>query len=309
MAGTLDIFRALADEVRLRVLHALLSAELSVAELVEVLKLPQSTVSRHLKPLRDARLVDTRRDGTSVYYRLGPDLQDGDLGRGLQVQLKDLPSAERDQAAVRRVLEQRRKRSKDFFEMVAGRYGTLMQPGGGWEALAGALAAGFHGRSVADLGAGEGQLTLLLARFAASVTAVDQSPAMLKELQKRAREAGLSGHVKAVEGDFEALPLGDATVDAVFLSQALHHAAQPPKALAEAARIVKPGGSVIVLDLSRHSQEWVREQWADQWLGFGIDEITGWLTAARLKPLVVQSLPGTVEEMAVLLAVAVKPES
>ena len=309
MAGTLDIFRALADEVRLRVLHALLSAELSVAELVEVLKLPQSTVSRHLKPLRDAQLVDTRRDGTSVYYRLAPELQDGDLGRGLQAQLKDLPSAARDQAAVRRVLEMRRKRSRDFFEMVAGRYGTLMQPGGGWEALAAALAVGFRGRAVADLGAGEGQLTLLLARFAAQVTAIDQSPAMLKELQKRAREAGLSGRVKAVEGDFEALPLGDASVDAVFLSQALHHAAQPAKALAEAARIVRPGGSVIVLDLSRHSQEWVREQWADQWLGFGVEEISGWLAAARLKPLVVQTLPGAVEEMAVLLAVAAKLES
>ncbi len=306
MAGTIHILRALADDVRLRILHALLGAELSVAELVEVLGLPQSTVSRHLKPLRDAGLVETRRDGTSIYYRRGPALDEGDFARGLQAHLRGHDSATRDGATIRRVLDQRRQKSREFFEKIAGRYGTLIQPGGGWEALAAALAAGFTGKTVADLGAGEGQLTLLLARFAKSVVAVDQSKAMLREVSRRAKDAGLSSRIKTAEGDLESLPLRDESVDAVFLSQALHHAAQPEKAVSEAGRIVRKGGSVIVLDLARHGQEWVREQWADQWLGFEEDELRNWMKAAGLTVGLTQKLPGTTPEISVILAVGTK---
>ena len=304
--GTIDIFRALADDVRLRILHALLGAELSVAELVEILGLPQSTVSRHLKPLRDAGLVGTRRDGTSIYYRRGIAFEEGDLARGLQTQLRELPTAAKDAATVRRVLDQRRQKSREFFEKIAGRYGTLMQPGGGWEAMAAALAAGFAGKTVADLGAGEGQLTLLLARFAKSVTAVDQSKAMLREVSRRAKEECLSSKIKTAEGDLESLPLRDESVDAVFLSQALHHAAQPEKAISEAGRIVRKGGSVIVLDLARHGQEWAREQWADQWLGFEEDELRGWMRDAGLQDLLTQKLAGATPEISVVLAVGIK---
>lgn len=306
MAGTLNIFRALADEVRLRILHALLGAELSVAELVQILALPQSTVSRHLKPLRDAGLVETRREGTSIYYRRGPAMDDSDFARGLQTQLRASPIAAKDEAIIRRVLEQRRKKSRDFFEKVAGRYGELMQPGGGWTALASALAAGFAGKDVADLGAGEGDLSLLMARFAKSVVAVDQSKAMLREVQRRAKESGVAERVKTAEGDLESLPLKSASVDAAFLSQALHHAAQPSKALAEAARITRAGGSVVVIDLARHEQEWVREQWADQWLGFEEDELRNWMKAAGLTVGLTQKLPGTTPEISVILAVGTK---
>lgn len=306
MAETIHLFRALADDVRLRILHALLGAELSVAELVEVLGLPQSTVSRHLKPLRDAGLVETRRDGTSIYYRRGPALEEGDFARGLQARLREHPDAARDGATVRRVIEMRRQRSRDFFEKMAGRYGTLMQPGGGWEALAAALAAGFAGRDVADAGAGEGHLTLLLARFARSVVAVDHSKAMLREVRQRAKLAGVSARVRTEEGDLEAMPLAREAVDAVFLSQALHHAAQPAKALAEAARVVRKGGRVIVLDLARHNQEWVREQWADQWLGFEEDELRRWMTDTGLSVELTRKLAGTTPELSVVLAVGVK---
>lgn len=306
MPTPLDIFRALADEVRLRILGALQSAELSVAELVEVLHLPQSTVSRHLKPLREAGLVETRREGTSVYYRRGALLAEPDLAGLLDKRLRELPSAPRDGAAVRRVLDQRRKRSHEFFEKVAGRYGGLTQPGGGWEALSAALAAGFAGQDVADLGCGEGALALLLARFAKSVTAVDQSRAMLRQVRERAREAGVGARVKVAEGDLEGLPLRDRSVDAAFLSQALHHAARPPHAVAEAARILRPGGRLVVLDLERHEQDWVREQWADQWLGFEEREIREWMEQAGLQPEVSRRLSGAAPELAVLLAVGRK---
>lgn len=306
MPAALDMFRALADDVRLRILGALLGAELSVAELVEVLGLPQSTVSRHLKPLREAGLAETRREGTSVYYRRGAVFADPDLGGLLDRQLRGLPTASRDVAAVRRVLEQRRQRSREFFEKVAGRYGTFTQPGGGWQALAAALAAGFAGQDVVDLGSGEGALALLLARFAKSVTAVDQSKAMLREVRDKAKKDGVGARVKVAEGDLEDLPLRDASADAAFLSQALHHTARPAHAVAEAARVLRRGGHLVVLDLVRHEQEWVREQWADQWLGFEEREVRAWMEQAGLAPVVTERLGGATPELTVLLAVGVK---
>lgn len=310
MPTTLDIFRALADEVRLRILGALLGAELSVAELVDVLGLPQSTVSRHLKPLREAGLAETRREGTSIYYRRGALVEEPDLSAVLAKRLRELPGASRDAAAVRRVLDQRRKRSREFFEKVAGKYGALTQPGGGWEALAAGLAAGFAGKDVADLGSGEGALSLLLARFAKSVTAVDQSKAMLRLVRERAKETGLADRVQTVEGDLERVALDDASCDDVFLSQALHHAARPAHAVREAARLLKRGGRLVVLDLARHEQEWVRSEWADQWLGFEAEELALWMKEAGLKVLRVQRLdsPGAAQpaDLAVLLAVGEK---
>lgn len=303
---TIEIFRALADDVRLRLVRALMTAELSVAELVQVLGLPQSTVSRHLKPLRDCALVETRREGTSVYYRKGPALRESNLEQVLDRELPRLATAREDAQAVRRVLEQRRRRSHEFFEKMAGKYGELTQPGGGWSALAAGLAAGFTGREVVDMGAGEGELALLLARFAGRVTAVDQSQAMLKEVRSKAEAAGLGSVVQVCESDMESLPLADASADAVFLSQALHHAAQPEAAVREAARILRPGGQVILLDLVKHDQDWVREQWADQWLGFGEQEIRGWMNAAGLKQVRTERLPAASDAFTVLLASASK---
>lgn len=303
---TIEIFRALADDVRLRLVRALMTAELSVAELVQVLGLPQSTVSRHLKPLRDCALVETRREGTSVYYRKGPALRESNLEQMLDRELPRLTTAREDAQAVRRVLEQRRQRSHAFFEKMAGKYGELTQPGGGWSALAAGLAAGFAGREVVDMGAGEGELALLLARFARRVTAVDQSQAMLKEVRSRAEASGLGAVVQVCESDMESLPLADASADAVFLSQALHHAAQPESAVREAARILRPGGQVILLDLVKHDQDWVREQWADQWLGFGEQEVRDWMNAAGLKQVRTERLPAASDAFTVLLASASK---
>ncbi|HMP73259.1 MAG TPA: metalloregulator ArsR/SmtB family transcription factor [Kiritimatiellia bacterium] len=300
----IEIFRALADEVRLRLLSAVLTSELSVAELVHALGLPQSTVSRHLKPLRDAGLVETRRDGTSVYYRKGAALTEPTMFRLLEDRLKYLPTAPMDRNAVRRVLDLRKQRSRDFFDRMAGTYNQLTEPGGGWSALAAGFAAGFRGQVVADLGAGEGALSLLLARFAKEVIAVDQSSGMLKEVEIRAKQQGFGAVIRTVESDFESLPLPDQSVQAVFLSQALHHASDPAAALREAARILGPDGQLILLDLARHDQEWVRDQWADVWLGFEPADIRQWLADAGLEAVICEVLEGSVPEFQVLLAVA-----
>jgi ArsR family transcriptional regulator len=130
---------------------------------------------------------------------------------------------------------------------------------------------------------------------------------MLRALRTGAEQLGVAERVRIAEGSIEALPLPDGCVDAAFLSQALHHAAHPPAALAEAGRIVRPGGVVVVLDLVRHEQEWVREQWADQWLGFAMDDVEGWMGAAGLDPVAGGGrLSGSTPELSVLLAVGRK---
>ncbi len=307
MNQTLEIFRALADDVRLRVVSALMEAELSVAELVHVLGLPQSTVSRHLKPLRDAGFVETRREGTSIYYRRGRLLSDPTMTAMLSTHLSQMSTGKADSAAIRRVLDQRRKRSRDFFDRMAGRYSSLTQPGGGWEALSHGLAAGFAGRDVVDIGSGEGELTLLLARFARRVVAVDHSSKMRGEVLRRAKKAGLEDRVSVAEGDLGALPLEAESVDVAVMSQALHHAAQPEQAIREAARVLRTGGLLLVLDLARHEHDWMREKWADQWLGFEEQEMEAWMRAAGLNLLAAERVSGAAPDLPVLLNVAIKP--
>ena len=304
--GPVELFRALADPARLRIVRAVLQAELSVAELVQVLGLPQSTVSRHLKALRDAGLVEPRRDGTSMFYRTGASFADEGLARFVEEQVRRQPSAAEDGVSVARVLERRKQSTRDFFDQIAGSYGSLTQPGGGWPALAAALAAGFAGREVADLGAGEGDLALLLARFARTVTAVDSSAQMLAHIRNRADRAGVATGLRLLQGDLEQLPLSDGSQDAVFLSQALHHTARPEQAITEAARVLRPDGMLLVLDLAKHDQEWVREQWADVWLGFELPSLTAWLEAAGLTVLTGERLAGATADLAVLLVVGRK---
>jgi len=309
MSEILDIFKALADEGRLRILRSIDQAELSVAELVQALEMPQSTVSRHLKPMREAGLVASRRDGTSVFYHRGPLFRDDAFAQILSDRLREIPVAHRDAAAVERVVELRRRKSREFFDEIAGRYGTLTEPGGGWQALAAGLAAGFAGQTVADLGCGEGALALLLARFANKVVAFDQSEKMLNLISERAREQNLEDRLDLRVGNLENLDLSGEAFDALFLSQALHHTSNPEEVVRAAAGGLKPGGQMIILDLVRHEHEWTREEWADQWLGFDLIEIRTWLSGAGIEPTVVDSLPGSTPDLSVLMVVGKKQGS
>lgn len=305
MASSTDIFKALADDLRLRILRALDSAELSVAEIVEILGMPQSTVSRHLKPLRDTELVQTRREGTSVFYQPGKTFVDPAFKAMLISQLADLELAVEDKKSIDTILDQRRMKSRLFFDEVAGRYADLAQPGGGWSYLSAALAAGFSGKRVADIGSGEGDLALLLARYADEVLAVDQSQEMLKLVEEKAASCKLNG-VTILKGDLENVPVEDESCDAAFLSQALHHAAHPARAVQEAARILKKGGQLIVVDLATHDQEWMREEWADVWLGFDAGQLRQWMTDANLEYVKVEALQPEASGVPILLAVGLK---
>ncbi len=306
MNDVLGVFKALADEVRLRILHVVGIAELSVAEMVEVLELPQSTVSRHLKALRDNGLVDFRRDGTYVYYHTGPALSDTAFAAVMKSQLNQLDLAERDRHGVDQALKRRKKKSREFFDKVAGTYSQLTEPGGGWQVLAAGLCAGFNGRVIADIGSGEGQLSLSLAAFAKKVYAIDHSSQMIRVVREQARLKGLADRLEGVEGDMEDIPLASEVVDAAFLSQCLHHANLPERAVAEAARIIKPGGMLIIMDLVSHQHEWVREELADQWLGFGEDEIRKWSMQASVEPVYFSRREGAMPHLHTLIYAGTK---
>ncbi len=284
------LFQLLADETRLRIIRALLDCPLTVGELTEVLAIPQSTASRHLGLLRRGELVSDRREGTFIWYSLADGLlRDAPLMQVLRTAMAHLPYEQLDRGRLAGALAARQAHTRDFFDAVAGSYHNLARPGGGAEGLALGMMMALPPSTIIDLGAGEGHIALPLARLGHRVIAVDASPAMVRTLQERAVGEGLTG-IRAHVGDLEALPLGGAMGDIVLLSQTLHHVRRPEVALREAARMVQPRGRVVVLDLLQHEQEWVRDQLGDLWLGFDPAVLRGWLVAAGLDSVEVQTV-------------------
>jgi ArsR family transcriptional regulator len=272
MASIVKILRVVADPSRLRILLLLEGEELSVAELQEILTMGQSTISTHLAQLKQAGLVEDRRTGKYSLYRLTKG-DDSNLFSVLLAQAREeIPEAKQDQAAVSRVVKKRQDRMRAFFDEVAGRFGRNYVPGKSWQAVAEALLRLLPPMVIADLGAGEGAFSLLLAQRATKVIAVDNSARMIEVGREQAQRQG----VKNLEyrlGDMEEVPIEDAAVDLVFFSQSLHHALHPERAVEEAWRILKPGGRIAILDLVKHRFEEARELYADEWLGFGEAEL------------------------------------
>jgi ArsR family transcriptional regulator len=307
MASIVKTLRAAADPNRLRILLLLRGEELSVAELQEILGMGQSTISTHLAQLRQAGLVEDRRTGKSSLYRMANPVGGTALSELLDQAEGEIEEAAADLAAMRRVVKKRQDRMRAFFDSVAGRLGKDYVPGQSWKGVAEALLRLMPPMVIADLGAGDGSFALLLAQRAARVIAVDTSTKMLEVGREQAARNG----VKNVEyrlGDMEDVPIGDAEVDVVFFSQSLHHALHPERALVEAARILKPGGRIVVLDLAKHRFEEARELYADEWLGFGEAELESLLEKAgfaEVETSVVYKEPET-PQFQTLLAVGTK---
>jgi ArsR family transcriptional regulator len=275
----IKILRVIADPNRLRILLLLKGEELSVAELQEILVMGQSTISTHLSQLKKAALVEDRRTGKNNLYRLSAPPGDGVLDEILANAEKEIPEAAQDQAECRRVLRKRQDRMRSFFDSVAGRLGKDYVPGKTWKSMAEALLRLMPPMVIADLGAGEGAFALLLAQRAQRVIAVDSSAGMIDVGRDQAQRNGIT-NVDFRIGDMEELPIGDGEVDLVFFSQSLHHALHPDRALCEAARILKPHGRVVILDLAKHRYEEAREVYADEWLGFSEAELEEMLAKA-----------------------------
>jgi ArsR family transcriptional regulator len=280
------LFRLLGDEARLRLLRVLSRERLNVTELTGVLGLAQSGVSRHLGLLKDAGLVSEERDGGFSYYHLAARLCDG-ARAPLAAVLQGQFDAAADDAAVRadeaRLQEVLRLR-KENFDAHRGpdtRDSRQLVPGRSWAAWSRALAMLLPPAKVADLGCGEGYLAIEVARWASGVIAIDRSEVVLKRARALARRRGVA-NILWKKGELERLPLRDASVEIAMLSQALHHAHSPERALAEAVRITSPGGRVLVLDLRAHQEDWVRAKLGDRWLGFEDDALRSMLRSAGL---------------------------
>jgi ubiquinone/menaquinone biosynthesis C-methylase UbiE/DNA-binding transcriptional ArsR family regulator len=275
-----DHLASLADATRSRILLLLDRHELTVSELCSVMQLPQSTVSRHLKALADGGWVTSRAEGTSNLYTIAGDVDAAArrLWRLVREQVEPAATAAQDQRRLRATLAARRTKSQEFFSSSAGQWDRLRDELFGDRFHLAALGAFAGSESVvADLGCGTGQVTSALAPFVARVIAIDGSTAMLHAAKERLQHFD---NVELRRGDLEALPIDDKCVDAALLTLVLHHIAEPLGALKEAARILKPSGTLIVADMLPHDRENYRQQMGHVWLGFSEEQITRLVTDA-----------------------------
>jgi len=283
MASILKILKVLGDATRVRILLLLESHSLTVAEMQEILGMGQSRISTQLAQLKQARLVDDRRSGKNNFYTLHSNVESNTTIRQLLDAARDeLEEWPKDEAALRFVLEKRRDKIRAHFDDLAGRFGRDFVPGRSWKSLCEAMLKLLPPMVIADLGAGEGTLSQLLAQRAVHVYAIDNSEKMVAYGKQIAEENGLE-NLEYRLGDIEQIPIEDACVDLAVLSQALHHAEKPERAIREAFRIVRPGGRIVILDLVQHNFEEARELYADTWLGFPEVELCQWLEQAGFK--------------------------
>jgi SAM-dependent methyltransferase len=277
-------FRILSDPTRVRILALLEREELAVQELMAVLGMAQSRVSRHLAILRESGLLRDRRDGTFVYYRFAAP-EPGAWREVWEVVRREQASdagTERDAAALASVLAARAARTRSWFDSVGAEWDALRKVFNDDALRARALSRLVPpGLVVCDVGTGTGVLALELARLGARVIGVDPSERMLEAARAKLAAAG-AGDVDLRRGDAAALPLADASVDAAFAHMVLRYLPSPADALAEMARVVKPGGVVVAVDFVEHDREWMREELGVQWLGFPLDEVREWLERAGL---------------------------
>jgi len=286
MASILKNLRLLTDPSRLRILMLIEREELSVAELQEILAMGQSRISTHLAQLKQAGLVEDRRNGKSSLYRLNGagSKSFAELMSVLRQAATEIPEAGHDSQALRLVLRRRQDKMRAYFDELAGKFGRHYVPGRSWKGLAETLLALMPPLVIADLGAGEGTFSQLLARRAKKVIAVDNSEKMVEYGAALARKHRVK-NLEYRQGDIEDVPIRKASVDVAFFSQALHHARHPQRAVAEAWRILRPGGRIVVLDLMRHTYEQARELYADLWLGFTEVEVGRFLRHAGFKDI------------------------
>ncbi len=286
-----NIWQALNDSSRLRLLALLQEQELSVSELQAITYLSQSLISSHLSVLTKAGVIHHRRAGKSHFYQAtaiqNPAIQA--IIDAAMTTLGEVPASIEDRKQLKATLRKRRQDAQAYFNKIAGKLGKAYCPGRTWSAVGPLFAHLVPEVDIADLGAGEGWLTLMLAQQARHVIAVDNSHKMVEFARQQLKERKIK-NVEYRLGDLEQPPIDPASVDIVVFSQALHHAENPSVAVQNAAALLRPGGRLVILDLDQHQFEQARDIYHDQWLGFSEAEILSWMEQAGLKRLVFQIL-------------------
>lgn len=278
-------FKALADPVRLRMLAAVAEEELTVGEVQEVVESVQSSVSRNLAILREAGFVQDRKEGTNVYFTVRQNMPEParELFKSLQVRLAEMPEAKSDRARLEMCRRRRLHRSQSYFESVAGDWERIRKSYFDDRVTSLAIEKLLPRNLVlADIGCGTGSLSFELARFAKKVIGIDLSQEMLRRARNLAKERQLL-NVEFRQGDALKLRLKSQSVDATFCVMVLHFLPDPQTAVAELCRITRAGGTVVLVDLVRHKQEWMREQMAHRWLGFDRTVLEQWFQHAGAK--------------------------
>jgi ArsR family transcriptional regulator len=302
----LPLFKSLADSTRLRILRVLCSGAFNVNELVGILGIGQSRVSRHLKILSEAGLLEVRREGSWAYYRLAPV---NGSGRGSAIARALIDHIERslppEQAGIAGCYERRRRLSQQFFRGAADgwdrRRDRVQGPPAYLDRLLEGVGSGAD--TLADLGTGTGVLLAPLSTRARRVIGIDASPEMLQAARQHAQGRGLE-NVDLRLGALEHLPLPDASVDGAVANMVLHHVADPRSALAEVRRILRPSGKLAIAELRRHGREEYREKLGDLWLGFERRELERWLGEADLWIEQSEEIPPAPGRPGVILALA-----
>jgi ubiquinone/menaquinone biosynthesis C-methylase UbiE/predicted transcriptional regulator len=309
VAGFLKSMRVLSDEGRVRVLRLLQQEELSVADLQEILAMGQSRISMQLSQLKQAGFVEVRRAGQKSLYRFtAPAGTEELLAETFCRSSVEIKEARQDDEALRLVLLKRKDKLRSYFDELAGRFGRNYIPGRSWKGLSEVLLRLLPPLTIADLGAGEGTLSLMLAQHSDRVIAVDSSEKMVEYGAGVAERNGIK-NLEYRLGDLEELPIRAGEVDVALLHQSLHHALHPQRAMDQAWRILRPGGRIVVLDLLKHGFEEARELYADVWLGFSKVELLELLRNAQFHSIEIAPVDREAEppHFEVVLATGEKP--
>lgn len=276
----LKLLRLLGDKARLRILRLLAQEELSVADLQEVLGMGQSRISMQLSQLKQSGFVSVRRSGQKSLYRMEfPHGAQALVSEVLAQSASEIAESAHDDEGLRLILSRRKDTLRNYFDELAGRFGRSYVPGRSWKALAEMLLRLLPPLDIADLGAGEGTLALMLAQRAHRVIAVDSSVKMVEYGRGLAERSGIV-NLEYRHGDMEELPIPACDVDMALMHQVLHHALHPGRALAEARRVLRPGGRLVLLDLLKHDLDAARDLYGDVWLGFSQVELIALLRDA-----------------------------